>query len=71
MVEERPSSWMELADGCIRVQQWGHPIVIVPRDRGQQLVTQHQTTLEIQLGLTCSPQGGSQSHCMLSEDPSS
>lgn len=70
-MEEHPSSWMELANGCIRVQQWGHPVVIVPHHRGQQLVTQHQTALEMQLGFTRSPQGASQSRPLPSEDPSS
>lgn len=45
--------------------------VIVPRPRGQQLVMQHQAAPEIQLDLTCSLQGASQSCSLPSEDPSS
>ena len=70
-MEEPPSSWVELANGCTGVQQWGHPVIIVPHHRGQQLVVQHQTAPEVQLGLTRSPQGASQSRHVPSEDPSS
>lgn len=70
-VEERPFSWTELANGCLRVQRWGHPVVIIPYHRGQQLAVQRQTAPEMQLSLTRSPQGASQSCHVPSEDHSS
>lgn len=40
---------MDLANGC-RLQQWGRPVVVVLHPGGQQLVTEHQTAPEMQVG---------------------